>query len=117
MVALAIVSFVCAGVLGAYGAALRTDATAVNRLPLSVLATERLASLDLEPGPLDQLPDSVVRGTFAAPYSTATWKVQAQRVGASEGLYDVTVRVREGGDELVLRTRRFRQAAVPQRVP
>ena len=108
IIALAIVALVCVGVLGAYGSAIRADVTAVDRLPLAALAVERLAQVDIESGDLSHLPDSLARGVFAAPYAGATWEVETRRVTESDGLFDVAVRVRDGNDQLTLRTRRYR---------
>ena len=108
IVALAIVGLVCVGVLGAYGAALRADITAADRLPLSALAVERMAAVDLSAGSLQRLPDTLARGAFAPPYASATWETETRRVDQSDGLYDVTVRVRDDNDLFTLRTRRYR---------
>ncbi len=113
VVALAIIGLVCVGVLGAYGATVRADVVAAERLPLSVLAAERIAAVDLAPGSLERLPDSLARGTFNAPYETATWETEARRVEQSGGLYDVTVRVHDGSDVYTLRTRRYRAEVAP----
>ena len=110
IVALAIVGLVCVGVLGAYGGALRADVIAADRLPLATLAQERIAALDLDPGSLQRLPDSVARGTFAPPYATIAWETETRRVDQVDGLYDVVVRVRDGSDVFTLRTRRYRRA-------
>ena len=108
VVALAIVGLVCVGVLGAYGSAIRADVTAADRLPLALLAVERIAAVDLSGGSLDRLPDSLAHGTFAAPYATATWDTESHRVDQADGLYEVTVRVRDGNDLFTLSTRRYR---------
>ena len=108
VVALAIIGLVCVGVLGAYGATLRADVVAAERLPLAALAEERIAAMDLAAGLFERLPDSLARGTFGAPYQTATWETDVGRVRQSEKLYDVTVRVRDGTDVFTLRTRRYR---------
>ena len=108
LVALAIVGLVCVGVLGAYGAAMRADVVAADRLPLASLAVERMTAVDLTTGSLARLPDSLARGTFAPPYGSATWEMETARVSHTDGLFDVTVRVRDGGDLLTLRTRRYR---------
>ena len=113
VVALAIIGLVCVGVLGAYGATLRADVVAAERLPLAALAEERIAALDLEPGSLERLPDSLARGTFGAPFQTATWDTEVRRVTQSETLYDITVRVRDGNDVFTLRTRRHRASLSP----
>ncbi len=108
VVALAIVGLVCVGVLASFGGALRADVIAVERLPLAALAEERISAVDLSPGSLGRLPDSLARGTFAAPYATATWDTETRRVEQTDGLFDVVVRVRDGGDVFTLRTRRYR---------
>jgi prepilin-type N-terminal cleavage/methylation domain-containing protein len=108
IVALAIVGVVCVGVLGAYGGAIRADVTAADRLPLATLAAERIAAVDLDPGSLQPLPDSLARGTFAPPYASATWETATHHVDQTEGLYELIVRVRDGTDVYTLRTRRYR---------
>ena len=108
IVALAIVGLVCVGVLGAYGAAIRADVTAADRLPLASLAVERLAAVDLSTGSLQRLPDSLARGAFLPPYASATWETETQRVDQTDRLYDVIIRVRDGDDLFTLRTRRYR---------
>jgi prepilin-type N-terminal cleavage/methylation domain-containing protein len=113
VVALAIIGLVCVGVLGAYGATLRADVVAVDRLPLAALAEERIAAVDLAPGSLERLPDSLARGIFTAPYASATWDTEVRRVRGATSLYDVTVRVRDGTDVFTLRTRRARAAVSP----
>ena len=110
IVALAIVGMVCVGVLGAYGAAIRADIIAADRLPLASLAVERMAAVDLSSGSLARLPDSLARGAFSQPYASATWETEVRRVEQTEGLFDVTVRVRDGNDLFTLRTRRYRAA-------
>lgn len=112
IVALAIVGLVCVGVLGAYGAAIRADVTAADRIPLASLAVERMAAVDLSTGSLQRLPDSLARGTFAAPYASAAWETDTRRVDQTDGLYDVIVRVRDGSDLFTLRTRRYRAPEV-----
>ena len=107
VVALAIVSLVCVGVLGAHGAALRADVTAAERLTLAALAEERLAQVDMTPA-LDRLPDSLAHGVFDAPYAGHTWDVATKPVLTAPGLYDVAIVVRDGADAYTLRTRRFR---------
>ncbi len=110
VVALAIIGLVCVGVLGAYGATLRADVNAADRLPLAALAEERIAAVDLAPGSLERLPDSLARGTFTAPYASATWDTEVRRIQGTTSLYDVIVRVRDGTDVFTLRTRRARAA-------
>ena len=112
VVALAIIGIVCVGVLGAYAAALRADVTAADRLPMSSLAVERLAVLDLAAGSLASLPDSVAHGAFAAPYASMTWDTETRRVDQTDGLYDVIVRVRDGNDVFTLQTRRYRPPVI-----
>jgi prepilin-type N-terminal cleavage/methylation domain-containing protein len=108
IVSLAIVALVCVGVLGAYGGALRADAIAADRLPLASLAVERLAAVDLEPGALTHLPDSVAHGTYAGAYDGVRWDVETRSVSTVPGLVDVAVRVYDANDAYTLRTRRYR---------
>lgn len=111
VVALAIVGIVCVGVLGAHAAGLRADTVAVERLPLSALAVERLAALDLDPGSLERPADSLTAGAFVHPYAGVAWTIETSSVMNVPGLYEVVVRVRDGRDTFTLRTRRYR----PQR--
>ena len=108
IVALAIIGLVCVGVLGAYAAATRADVAAADRLPLASLAAERITAVDLDPGSLQHLSDSLAYGTFGHPYETITWETEARRVEQTEGLFEVTVRVRDGNDVFTLVTRRYR---------
>jgi hypothetical protein len=112
VVALAIVGLVCVGVLGAYGGAIRADVAAADRLPLATLAAERISVVDLAPGSLQRLPDSLAGGSFAPPYESATWETETRRVEQTDGLYDIIVRVHDGTDVYTLRTRRYRAPVV-----
>jgi hypothetical protein len=117
VVALAIIGIVCVGMLGAYGAALRADFTAADRLPLASLAVERMAAVDIAAGSLASLPDSTRHGNFAPPYASTTWEMETRRVNQADGLYDVIVRVRDGNDVFTLQTRRYRPMTVELGVP
>ena len=108
IVALAIIGLVCVGVLAAHGAALRADVTAAERLPLSTLAVERLAAIDVSGSSLDMLPDSLTHGTFTQPYADVQWQVSTHRVDRIEGLYELSVAVSEGTNSYALVTRRYR---------
>lgn len=112
VVALAIIGIVCVGVLGAYGAAIRADVIAADRLPLASLAVERMAAVDLASGSLAHLPDSTLHGAFPAPYALITWDTEARRIDQTDGLYDVIVHVRDGNDVFTLQTRRYRAPVV-----
>ncbi len=96
VVALAIIALVCVSVLGAYGGALRADASAASRLPMASLATERLSVLDLNLATLDHLSDSLVHGQFPPPYDGVHWEVVARRVPGMDNLFDIVVRVDDG---------------------
>lgn len=108
VVSLAIVAVACVGILGAYGGSLRADAVAADRLPLASLAVERLATVDIAPGSLLRLPDSVARGAYGAPYDGVRWTIETRAVTRLPGLVDVNVRVHDATDAFTLRTRRYR---------
>ncbi len=108
VVALAIIGLVCVGTLGAYGGSLRAAVTATEKLPLAALARERLTAVDLGGGSLSSLTDSLARGRFTPPYSSATWLVSTTPVRGVDGLFDLRVEVRDGSDRFALRTRRYR---------
>ena len=115
IVALAIVSIVCIGVLAAQGTALRAEATAASRLPLAALAEDRIAAIDLYDGRLDVLPDTLASGVFAPPMAHVRWTMRAQAVPASPGLWNITVVVSENAASVTVATRRDRP--VPSAVP
>ncbi|MEO5814679.1 MAG: type II secretion system protein [Gemmatimonadaceae bacterium] len=108
IVALAIVGVVCVGVLASEASALRAEATAVERLPLVVLAEERIAAIDVYPGALDALPDSVLRGTFAPPFAGARWDARVVRVAETRSLFEITVVASDARTSATLVTRRHR---------
>jgi prepilin-type N-terminal cleavage/methylation domain-containing protein len=107
VVALAVVSIVCVGVLAAEGTALRAEYTAAERVSLAAIAEERVVHLDLYAGPLSVLPDSIAAGRAD---DDVTWALRAREVTGARGLWDVTVIVARNGDAYTLATRRFRPA-------
>ncbi|MEP6999044.1 MAG: prepilin-type N-terminal cleavage/methylation domain-containing protein [bacterium] len=108
IVALAIVSIVSIGVLAAQGTALRAESIANVRLPLAALAQDRMTTVDLFDGRLENLPDTIADGSFAPPLAAAQWHVRAAPVRSARGLWTVTVVVRNGTDSVLLTSRRYR---------
>ena len=111
IVALAIVSIVCIGVLAAEGSGLRAEATAAQRLPLASLAADRMAALDADGGSLASIPDSLARGSFAPPFTDTRFTTRVERIGSSPGLYEVRVTVANDRDSVSMITRRYRPEA------
>jgi type II secretory pathway pseudopilin PulG len=108
-VAMTIVTFVTVGAMGAFGADMRAADRARQLLPASALASERIAVLELaDPLTLRALPDSLARGTFAAPLDAYTWVAAAREVRGEAGLMELTVRVTWRDGEFGLAQRRYR---------
>jgi len=108
IVALAVISVVCVGILAAQGAALRAEASVNTRLPLAALAEERISAIDLYPGALESLPDSLTRGVFPAPFENVRWSIRTHAVIDAHNLWDVQVTASSATDSITLVTRRFR---------
>lgn len=106
VVALAVIGSVSVTALAAFGAELRASQRARIALEAQALAEERLAQLRLlERDELVALPDSVARGTFAAPWQAYAWTSVTSGVAGNPDLFDarVTVSGPNGTHELASR--------------
>ncbi len=115
IVALAVVSIVCIGVLAAQGSALRAESIANARLPLAELARDRIAAVDMFDGSLNETPDTLKVGTFPPPYDMVQWHVRVEPVQGTTSLWSITAVTTSGADSVSLSSRRYRETASPSR--
>lgn len=91
---LAIVGVVSVSALSAIGGEMRTAARARRALEVEALATSRLDFLVLmNDQQLQNLPDSVAKGTFDKPLDEYKWTTTAAPVSTQAGIYDILVQV------------------------
>ena len=108
-VAMTIIGVVSVGALGAFGADLRAASRARGLLPAAALARERLSVLELVDAQMVRmLPDSLARGTFAAPFGEYGWRASAKEVHGEPALVELTVNVEWEGGSFGISERRFR---------
>ena len=113
LIAVVIVGLAAAAALETVGAELRTATRARHALHASALAEHRLETIRVLPVPeLRSLPDSVRRGTFAAPLERYGWTAAVREVAGEPGLYDAEVVVRWEGGSFPLQTRLYRPGLV-----
>lgn len=92
--ALAIVGVVSVSALSAAGGEMRTAARARRALEVEALATSRLDFLALmSDQQLQNLPDSVAKGTFDKPLDDYKWATMATPLATQAGIYDVRISV------------------------
>jgi type II secretion system protein I len=109
VVALTIVSITAISALAAVGAELRTAERARRALAAEALAKYRLATVELlSSKDAARLPDSLAKGTFAAPFAEYRWTASAAPRRNTPAMYDVTVRVAWDGGEYALDERLYR---------
>jgi prepilin-type N-terminal cleavage/methylation domain-containing protein len=108
IVAMTIIGLVSVGALGAFGADLRAAERADRMLPAAALAEERLTILEgVRLGPLSQLPDSLSRGRFEAPFDEYSWKATTKRARPVENLVEFRVEIAWGSGSFTLTERRY----------
>lgn len=108
VVALAIVGVVAVAVLGAFAGDLRATERVRHALVAEALAEQRLATVRLlEVRELTRLPDSLRRGSFAAPLDGYRWTIDARRVRNEQGLFDLVVRIEWAGGAYALASRGY----------
>lgn len=113
VVALAIVGMTAVAAMTAVGSELRAAERARRTVEAAALATQRVALLDLlTEQELLTLPDSVRAGRFDEPLDDYRWETTSAPVAASDGVYDVTVRVTWDGGAFALPTRLYRRPIV-----
>jgi len=92
--ALAIVGATAASALSAVGGEMRAAERARRALEVEALATSRLDFLALmSDQQLQNLPDSVAKGTFDKPLDQYAWVTTAAPLATQAGIYDVRVQV------------------------
>ena len=100
--ALAIVGVTAVSALSASGAEMRTTARARRALEVEALATSRLDFLALmSDQQLQNLPDSVAKGTFDPPLDGYKWTTTAAPLATQAGIYDIRIEVtwKDGGKD------------------
>jgi type II secretory pathway pseudopilin PulG len=92
--ALAIVGAISVSALSAVGGEMRTATRARRALEVEALATSRLDFLALmNDQQLQNLPDSVAKGTFDAPLDNYKWVTTASPLATQAGIYDIRIQV------------------------
>jgi type II secretory pathway pseudopilin PulG len=92
--ALAIVGVTAVSALSAVGGEMRTATRAKQALDVEALATSRLDFLALmSDQQLQNLPDSVAKGTFDAPLDSYKWVTTTTPLATQAGIYDVRIQV------------------------
>jgi type II secretory pathway pseudopilin PulG len=108
--ALTIVGMTAVSALSAVGSEMRAAERARRAIEVEALATQRLDyTALLSDRELQNLPDSVAKGTFAEPLTGYRWVTTAGPVSGESGLYDVRVRINWTGGSYTLRTYVFRR--------
>jgi type II secretory pathway pseudopilin PulG len=91
---LAIVGAVAVSALSAVGGEMRTASRARRALEVEAIATSRLDFLALmSDQQLQNLPDSVAKGTFDKPLDEYKWVTTATPLATQAGIYDVQIEV------------------------
>lgn len=108
--ALAVVGVVSVSALSAAGGEMRTAERARRALEVEALATSRLDFLVLmNDQQLQNLPDSVAKGTFDKPLDHYTWTTTAAPLSMQAGIYDVRVKVEWKGGSYALQSYVYRR--------
>ncbi|MFI5243937.1 MAG: hypothetical protein ACHQQR_01845 [Gemmatimonadales bacterium] len=108
--ALAIVGVISVSALSAVGGEMRTADRSRRALEVEALATSRLDFLALmSDQQLQNLPDSVAKGTFDKPLDMYQWATTATPLATQAGIYDVRIRVDWKGGSYGLQSYVFRR--------
>jgi type II secretory pathway pseudopilin PulG len=108
--ALAIVGATAVSALSAVGGEMRTAGRARRALEAEALATSRLDFLALmNDQQLQNLPDSVAKGTFDQPLDGYSWITTAAPLATQAGIYDVRIRVNWKGGSYALQSYIYRR--------
>lgn len=92
--AMAIVAVISVSALSAVGGEMRTATRAQRAIEVEALATSRLDFLALmSDQQLQNLPDSVAKGTFDAPLDKYQWVTTTTPLATQAGIYDVRIQV------------------------
>ena len=113
VVAIAIVGITSVSALEAVGGDLRTAERSRHAMEAQALATTRLDFLQLYGyNQIQALPDSVKRGTFAAPLDDYTWTTSAAPISDQPGLFDVRVAINWTDGSYAVKTYVFRSPPI-----
>jgi type II secretory pathway pseudopilin PulG len=105
VVALAIISVVAIALLATTAAQVRTAAKAKVLLTSRALAEDRLDAIRLlDYDDLADLPDSLARGSFPAPFEAFAWTAHVEEMDDEYDLFGAEVVVDGGGESFPLRT-------------
>jgi hypothetical protein len=95
--------------LSGVGGALRTTDRARRAIEAQALATSRLDFMALlSSQELQALPDTVAKGTFAAPLNDYTWKTTSAALSGTQGLFAVDITINWPNGAYVVRTYMYR---------
>lgn len=118
VVALAIISVVSIGLLGATAAQIRTADKSALLLTARSLAEDRMTMLRvLDHTALSDLPDSLAAGTFPPPFSAFSWVAQVEPVEDEFDLFTAEVTVHVADEAMSLRTLLHEPQALPTAAP
>ena len=108
--ALAVVGMVAVSALSAASGEMRTAARARRALEVEALATSRLDFLTLmNDQQLQNLPDSVAKGTFDPPLDNYKWTTAASPLSTQAGVYDIRIAVEWKDGSYALRSYIYRR--------
>lgn len=116
VVAVAIVGMTSVAALESVGGELRTAERARRAIEVEALATSRLEFMDLlTDRELQSLPDSVEKGTFAAPLGEYSWTTTSAPLSEQPGVYDVRVTIGWPAGSYTVRTYQYRRPPLATR--
>jgi type II secretory pathway pseudopilin PulG len=105
VVALAIIGLFAIALLETTGTQLRTAAKANTLLVARSLADDRLAALRLlDYDDLDDVPDSLLAGTFPPPFEEYSWTTQVEQIDDEYDLFGAEVVIEGRGENYPIRT-------------
>jgi len=105
VVALAIIGLFAIALLETTSTQLRTASKANTLLVARSLADDRLAALRLlDYDDLDDVPDSLLEGTFPPPFEDFTWTTQVEAIDDEYDLFGAEVVVQGRGENYPIRT-------------
>jgi len=105
VVALAIIGLFAIALLETTSTQLRTASKANSLLVARSLADDRLAALRLlDYDDLDDVPDSLLEGTFPPPFEDFTWTTQVEQIDDEYDLFGAEVVVQGRGESFPIRT-------------
>ncbi len=105
LIGLAIISMVAISLLAATGSQVRSATKADVLLTAAALAQDRLAALQLlDAEGFTNPPDSLLSGTFSAPFDEFTWTAEVEEAEGEYDLYAVSITIEGRGEWFPLET-------------